>query len=119
MTGGNRNGPNGEGPKTGRGLGYCSGSDTPGYTNNAGMGTGRGLSSGSGGFGKGRGYRRCGNYGSRGFRSAGGAGTGSDRYAPEEETGFLENRINILKQEIASLTKRLNGLRPEKPSKII
>lgn len=32
MPRGDKTGPNGEGPKTGRGLGYCAGSDTPGYT---------------------------------------------------------------------------------------
>jgi len=32
MPGGNRRGPLGEGPKTGRGLGYCAGQDESGYT---------------------------------------------------------------------------------------
>lgn len=30
---GDKTGPQGKGPKTGRGLGYCSGSDKPGYEN--------------------------------------------------------------------------------------
>mgnify|MGYP006307327031 CR=1 FL=1 len=30
MPGGNRRGPEGQGPMTGRGLGYCSGNDAPG-----------------------------------------------------------------------------------------
>ena len=46
---GNRKGPDGLGPRTGRGLGLCSGSDTPGYLKNRGRrhfnqhGNGRGL----------------------------------------------------------------------------
>lgn len=43
---GDKTGPEGKGPKTGRGLGYCSGSDEPGYLNPAnsqGSGPGRGL----------------------------------------------------------------------------
>ena len=31
MVSGNRMGPENKGPKTGRGLGYCSGSEDPGY----------------------------------------------------------------------------------------
>lgn len=38
MPRGDRTGPDGKGPKTGRGLGYCSGSKTAGYTK-----SGRGL----------------------------------------------------------------------------
>ena len=31
MPQGDKTGPNGEGPMTGRGMGYCSGYDNPGY----------------------------------------------------------------------------------------
>ena len=41
---GDRTGPAGRGPMTGRGLGYCSGSDTPGYTK-SGRGRNRGRRS--------------------------------------------------------------------------
>jgi len=44
---GDRTGPRGLGPKTGRGLGYGSGFNTPGY-----------ITGGSGGFGFGLGRRR-------------------------------------------------------------
>lgn len=47
MPRGDRTGPAGEGPKTGRGLGYCTGYSTPGYT--------KGKPRGGGGFGRGRG----------------------------------------------------------------
>lgn len=33
MPGGNKKGPENEGPRTGRGLGYCAGNDQPGYLN--------------------------------------------------------------------------------------
>jgi hypothetical protein len=43
MPGGDRTGPRGEGAKTGRGAGLCSGNDSPGYTTSgSGMGGGRG-----------------------------------------------------------------------------
>ncbi|MCD6577053.1 MAG: DUF5320 domain-containing protein [Anaerolineaceae bacterium] len=58
MPAGNRTGPNGMGPRTGRGLGYCAGYNMPGYANQGfGGGFGRGFGGGFGrGFG-GRGYR--------------------------------------------------------------
>ncbi len=56
MPGGDRTGPLGLGPRTGRAAGYCSGYPVPGYANNR---FGRGF---GGGFGRGRGYG-----GGRGF----------------------------------------------------
>jgi len=55
MPGGDRTGPWGKGQKTGRGLGFCTGHDSPGYTNPRerpfdGRGRGRG-------YGRGRGLR--------------------------------------------------------------
>lgn len=54
----------GQGPMTGRGLGYCAGNDRPGFTNNEveRQGQGRGLRGGGGfggGFGGGWGRRRA------------------------------------------------------------
>lgn len=51
MPWGDRTGPAGRGPMTGRGLGYCAGYDMPGYMNPAG-GFGRGTARG-----RGRGWR--------------------------------------------------------------
>ena len=48
---GNGTGPNGMGPMTGRGAGFCAGYNNPGYMNP--MGGGRGLARG---FGRGLGY---------------------------------------------------------------
>ena len=56
MPRGNRTGPMGMGPMTGRGAGYCAGYPVPGYMNPAG-GFGRGFGVSPGGGGRGRGYR--------------------------------------------------------------
>jgi hypothetical protein len=57
MPSGDRRGPMGQGPMTGRALGFCNGYDTPGYTKGFGggfrFGGGRG-----GGFGRGFGWGR-------------------------------------------------------------
>ncbi len=63
MPGGDGTGPNGMGPMTGRGLGYCAGYDTPGFTRGVGMGRGYGR-----GFGRGRGRGRGLGLGNRGGR---------------------------------------------------
>lgn len=63
MPGGDRTGPLGLGPRTGRAAGYCSGYRVPGYANNRfgrffGFGRGRGFGWGRGfGMGYGRGWR--------------------------------------------------------------
>ena len=50
MPRGNQTGPAGQGPQTGRGLGNCSGYDSPGFT--------RGTPRGGAGFGRGNGTGR-------------------------------------------------------------
>jgi len=61
MPAGDRTGPMGAGPMTGRAAGFCSGSGVPGYMNPVGgrLGLGRGFGFGRGvGFGgRGRGWR--------------------------------------------------------------
>jgi len=57
MPRGDRTGPNGLGPMTGRRMGYCTGYNTPGYINQ-GFGRGQGMRRGFGqGFGRGFGRR--------------------------------------------------------------
>ncbi len=51
MPRGDRTGPNGMGPMTGRGLGYCTGSSTPGFTTPAPR-IGAGFRRGAGGRGR-------------------------------------------------------------------
>jgi hypothetical protein len=58
MPAGNRTGPWGAGPRTGRGLGYCSGFQAPGFMfPGPGLGFGRGFGLGRG-FGRGMGLGR-------------------------------------------------------------
>lgn len=52
MPGGDRTGPMGAGPMTGRAAGLCTGNVAPGFANTPG---GRGFGGGGGGFGGGRG----------------------------------------------------------------
>jgi len=47
MPRGDRTGPNGQGPMTGRGMGFCRGFNTPGFMNQ-GFGRGRGFGRGFG-----------------------------------------------------------------------
>ena len=43
MPAGDRTGPRSKGPKTGRGLGFCAGHDSPGFTKGPRRGRGRGY----------------------------------------------------------------------------
>ena len=59
MPRGDKTGPSGEGPMTGRASGYCAGYSVPGYVNPVGRyGRGRGLGRGRV-RGLGRGWSRC------------------------------------------------------------
>jgi len=66
MPRGDRTGPWGQGPMTGRRMGYCAGFSAPGFTaSGPGLGYGRGFGFGRGfargyGLGMGRGWRRGG-----------------------------------------------------------
>ncbi|MBD3195038.1 MAG: hypothetical protein GF317_08295 [Candidatus Lokiarchaeota archaeon] len=108
MPRGDRTGPNGMGPMTGRGLGNCAGYSTPGYTKGPGMGLGRGW-----GRGRGRGYGRGMAWGrGYGWRAPGYAPysapipTYSAPAAPITE----EQQLNMLKQEKEYLESEMNGM---------
>ena len=118
MPGGDGTGPNGMGSRTGRGLGYCAGYDSPGFTKGPGRGMGRGFGRGYGrgiGFGYGRGL----TWGGRGTRWAGrggywGRGAGGVFYptpvytAPVDATP--EQRLAVLKQDKSYLESELKNL---------
>ena len=95
MPRGDRTGPNGAGPMTGRGLGYCAGYDEPGFTaGGRGLGLGRGY---------GRGYgRRMNGYGPGYGRAY------SPAYPDVTEKTLLENEIRVLKDQMTALEKRLS-----------
>ena len=118
MPAGDRTGPRGEGPRTGRGLGYCSGYQSPGYT--------KGVPRGGGGFGRGRGFG-AGAGGGRGFgrgyraAPAGGyarpASPGNQQTQTEEarqsEKEYLEQEVEALKNELEAMHQRLRELDEE------
>ncbi len=58
MPGGDRTGPLGLGPRTGRGLGYCSGYNRPGFMSRVFGRFGWGRGGRGRGFGRGRGRGR-------------------------------------------------------------
>ena len=103
MPRGDRTGPLGEGPMTGRQLGYGAGFDSPGYTKGSGGGLGRGFR------GRGRGF----------FWSR-------PAVAPEDmpgslsrtdELGTIKSEVRELKNTLASILERLDNLNSKKDEK--
>lgn len=110
MPRGDRTGPNGMGQMTGRGLGYCAGYDSPGFTKGvprggAGFGFGRG-------YGRGQGFRRGFGYG-RGFQYPTYPNYAVPQYSATDETKYLETEIDALKNELTAMEKRLSELQKE------
>ena len=110
MPRGERTGPDGLGPMTGRRAGYCAGYSVPGYMND--------VPRGGGGYGYGRGARwgYGGGYG-RGYRWGAGYGRGyyPDNVPPAgDEKTFLENELKYLEQQQENLRKRINDLTDKK-----
>lgn len=97
MPGGDRTGPLGAGPRTGRGLGYCGWYNRPGFEPPA-----FGF---RGGFG----------FGGRGWRNRYFA-TGVPGWAPatvEQETADLKTQAEWLKEQLAAIEKRIQELSAE------
>ena len=121
MPRGDRTGPWGEGPMTGRRAGYCAGNDAPGYMNPGqgggfgGYGMGRGRRGGS--FGGGRGYRHW-------FRATGipgwmrgrGAGWRYDASVPaapvsrEQRMATLAGQAKLLEQQLVEIRREIESL---------
>jgi len=97
MPWGDRTGPFGMGPRTGRGLGFCGGFDSPGFTKGPGWGRGRGFRRG---FGWGRGWRW--------FWAMG--GFPEDVMDVQSEKEWLRAEAESLKRRLADIEKRLNEL---------
>ncbi|MFX0085206.1 MAG: DUF5320 domain-containing protein [Candidatus Hodarchaeota archaeon] len=109
---GNRTGPWGIGPRTGRGLGYCAGYPSPGYTKGPGMGLGRGYGWSRGGRGGGWGQgRRFYPYPSDVIPLE---SIPTPFWAPEEESKYLESTLTALKKEIELIEKRIEELANKK-----
>ncbi len=125
MPGGDRTGPMGWGPMTGRAAGYCAGYSVPGYLNpipgRGWFGVGRGGFPRGGGrgraFGGGRGWGwRSGFYGyppyAPGYLSA------YPQPTAEEEKELLQDELSTLEEEIKAIKTRLSELeKPEETKK--
>ena len=125
MPGGDRTGPLGQGPQTGRAAGYCAGYDMPGYMNPV---PGYGRSRGGGWGGGGRGWRHrfyaTGLFGwQRGGR--GGWWRGNAPYpaydvpAPtrEQQASMLQADLQQLEQHAEELRRRIRELEAEQPQR--
>lgn len=123
MPRGDRTGPTGSGPMTGRGMGYCAGYPGPGF-----MYPGSGFGYGWGrGFGRGRGGRQFGfdpfwGYSLPpiapyppipGFRNLYDP-RGAAKASPEQEVNFLKQEAELLEDELAGIEKRIKELEGEK-----
>jgi hypothetical protein len=98
MPGGDRTGPLGASPGTGRGMGYCNGYDRPGFNNPA-----PGL---RGRFGYRRGGMGC------GWRHRFYATNlpGWVALTPEQETAELKAQADWLKRQLDAIQKRIEEL---------
>ncbi len=125
MPAGDRMGPMGWGPMTGRAAGFCAGYGAPGYMNPApgrgfGMGFGRGR--GFGGRGGGRGWR-FGYFatGQPGWQRAaagapmwGGATPYAEALTREQQIDGLKGQAEYFENALAELRKRIEELESEK-----
>jgi len=110
MPGGDRRGPLGQGPMTGRGAGYCAGTDAPGFAN---LGPGRDFGFGRGGgrgFGGGCGFGRGRGYGKGGGRYWSHPAYGIYDDMPVGERDEIRDEIAALEGRIEALNKRMAGL---------
>ncbi|MFO8031339.1 MAG: DUF5320 domain-containing protein [Desulfohalobiaceae bacterium] len=122
MPAGDRTGPMGMGPRTGRAAGYCSGFGAPGFANpmpGRGLGFGRGRGRGRGrGLGLGRGF--C--FGPKWLAAqfyAPWQGPEADPYqqmGPEQEKQMLQNEAQNLRNALANLEERIQELETQEQS---
>lgn len=115
---GDRTGPQGLGPRTGRGAGYCSGFPGPGYMNpipgGGWFGFGRGQ--GRGRFGGGRGWRHqywatgLPGWASYGYQPFWGVYPYGPELSTEEETTILKDQAEYLKQQLDEIGERIRTL---------
>jgi hypothetical protein len=120
MPGGDRTGPEGWGPMTGRGMGYCTGNNSPGYTRPGYRGRGRGF---GGGLGRGRGWRN--RYYATGVPGWARAGYGvpqpgpvsSAPYptqqatpVPDQELSYLQSQAEVLRDQLDQIQQRISEL---------
>jgi len=111
---GNRSGPAGAGPMTGRAAGFCAGFGAPGHMNPAaGVGFGRGCGWGRRGA-AGRGWRNMfwatGQPGWMRFGRAAAPPPAMPTADAETETEFLRQRADFLQAQVDEVSKRIADL---------
>ena len=111
MPRGDRTGPNGEGPGTGRNMGYCAGGLTPGFANRPGLARGGAWwgRGGGGGGGGGRGFRNR-FYATGVPFSAYATPESAPRLGRNEEIGLLRSEAEHLHGKLADVERRLGEL---------
>jgi hypothetical protein len=113
MPRGDRTGPMGLGPRTGRSAGYCAGYPVPGYMNPAGGRLGMGFA-----WGRGRGHawrRPFVPYGMMPYSSGPyGDWSYSERMSREEEREMLQNQAKAVQEQLKTINKRIGDLEKEK-----
>lgn len=103
MPRGDQTGPQGLGPMTGRGMGYCAGYSAPGYVNPS-SGYGRGMAYGRGrGLGRGMGWRRW-------AVPAAYPPAYPQSVAPVDEKKMLQEETELLQEELKLLQDRIKEL---------
>ena len=113
MPAGDRTGPLGQGPRTGRASGFCSGYNTPGYATSPGGGMGRGFGRGFGrGMGRGRGFGRSWNPGNVAAGFYQGIPWGPS-VTKEDEIKLLKSQSEFLKRSQQDIEKRLKEIESE------
>lgn len=112
---GDRTGPLGLGPRTGRGAGYCSGYAAPGAYHPAfggarfGFGSGRGA--GRRWLGRGGGWRCWYNAtGMPGWARFGYGYPGAPAFSAREEIAVLQQEADFLKRQLENIQNRISTL---------
>lgn len=126
---GDRTGPAGMGPMTGRAAGYCAGYSVPGYANPI-PGRGLGLGFGRGGWGRRNRYYATGLTGwqqaEMGYPAGGGFAPSAPAYgfygAPygptmtkEQEVDALKGQAEYFEDALEGIRKRIDELEAQKP----
>lgn len=108
---GDRTGPMGVGPRSGRGFGYCSGSGRPGYMAGSRRRGGYGAAGYGESFGRGQGFgaARTGRR-HRFFARAGFAAEPYGEPTKEEELAGLREEASWLNDRIEAVNKRIEEL---------
>ena len=108
MPRGDRTGPNGAGPMTGRRAGFCSGFDSPGFANP--FPAGQGLGAGRGNRGRGIGGGGRGNR-NRFYQTAAPAISAPvPEYSREQELSMLKEQAKSLEATMNDVLKRISEL---------